>query len=252
MGPVEAARLTDHAFSRTDTKCVHSMISPQRCRMVRDVKITVSLPKQVVTALQNEAREKFVDADEYIRRLIIEHYTLQLNVQTHSWTGIQGGSGVQGGGHNRSKSLGPRSGYKGVYPYGKKWAAVVSLNGQQKRVAVCDTPEAAARAYDQAMVAHLGPRGAANERAELGRSASAVNAPYFAKLARGEMLSDVEIAAWRRASDGTEDPISQPVLATSRQDGGTSVPVRRQLRRGSAPAIERPVEDDDPSPPEEP
>lgn len=221
--------------------------------MVRDVKITLSLPKPVVTTLQNEAREKFVDAHEYIRGLIIEHYTFQMNAQTHSWAGIQGGSGVPNGGHNKSKSPGPRSGYKGVYPYGKKWAAVVSLNGQQRRVAVCDTPEAAARAYDQAMVAHFGPRGAVNERAEQGRSASAVNAPYFAKLARGEMLSDVEIASWRRASDGTEDPIAQPVLATSRQDHGgvnTSPPVRRQLRRGSAPAIERPVEDNDPSPEE--
>jgi hypothetical protein len=223
-------------------KCDRDVISHQWCHVVRDVKISVSLPKPVLTALQDEAREKFVSADEFIRRLIIDHYTLQLNVQTHSWTGIQGGSRPSMNKHKGAKS---RSGYKGVYPYGKKWAAVVSFEGQQRRVAVCDTPEDAARAYDQAMVAQVGPRGAVNEIAEKGRSAAAINAPYFARLARGERLSDVEMAAWKRESSTTEDP-AQTVLVTSRESTqAPAAPARRQLRRGTAPAIERPVDDND-------
>lgn len=221
--------------------------------MVKTVKVALSLPKPVMTWLQERADEKYLTANDYLRGLIIDLYVGASGVHGRSSGSPGDDSSTTGDRHKTPKLPGTRSGYKGVYPYGRKWAAVVSWDGRQERVAVCDTPEEAARAYDQAMIARAGgdPRAAVNAIADRGRAAALVDQPYVQKLMHGQRLTDVEMAAWKRASAAMpEAPSALPVTSTtaaSIDDGGPLVATRRQLRRGSAPAIERPVDDDNES-----
>jgi hypothetical protein len=53
------------------------------------------------------------------------------------------------------------SGYRGVYPYGKRWKVVVYENGRQRRLSAYDTPQEAALAYD-AYVRALDPQAPLN------------------------------------------------------------------------------------------
>lgn len=46
---------------------------------------------------------------------------------------------------NRRKQRGE---YKGVHPHGKRWRAIIQANGERKHIGTFDTPELAARAYD--------------------------------------------------------------------------------------------------------
>jgi len=220
--------------------------------MVKSSKITLTLPKPVLAWLQERADNKYVTPQEYLRALIIDLYASAQGVHERSYGPSEARSSLDGNGHKKPKSLpGTRSGYKGVYPYGRRWAAVISMDGRQERVAVCDTPEDAARAYDQAMIARAGgdPRAAVNAIVERGRAAALVDQPYVQKLMHGQPLTDVEMAAWKRATAAMPEPLSAlPVTSTTPavDDGGPLVAARRQLRRGSAPAIERPVDDDPP------
>lgn len=216
--------------------------------MVKAVKIVLSLPKPVLSWLQNRADEKYVGVNEHLRALIVDLYVNAQAVHEHSLVPDQGPITTDRGRHNKLKSL-PRSGYKGVYPYGKRWAAVVSSGGSQERVAVCDTPEEAAQAYDRAMVERAGgnPRAAVNALAQQSRTAQAVDLPYFTKIARGESLSDVEMATWRRETNNVPDtPGAVPISMVPHQPANAQPLVRRSLRRGAGPAIDRPVEDPKP------
>jgi hypothetical protein len=57
-----------------------------------------------------------------------------------------------------AKVFNTASGFKGVYPYAGKWSAAFVRKGQRCQVGVYDTPEEAARAYDDAMDARGEPR----------------------------------------------------------------------------------------------
>lgn len=92
-----------------------------------------------------------------------------------------------------------RSGYRGVYPYGKRWAAVVSVNRKQVRLGTYDSPVAAAKAYDLAVKANGGET--TNRPLNFGEPTTpAVLQPYIDRLARGEAFSRAEFAEFERAS----------------------------------------------------
>jgi len=48
------------------------------------------------------------------------------------------------------------SGFKGVYPVGKRWRTCLKANGKRLCLGTHDTPEEAARAYDKAALEHFG------------------------------------------------------------------------------------------------
>lgn len=52
--------------------------------------------------------------------------------------------------------------YKGVSPYRGRWQATIRLDGKLKWLGAFDTPEAAARAYDDAVLEHRGRVGVLN------------------------------------------------------------------------------------------
>lgn len=220
--------------------------------MVKAAKITLSLPKPVLAWLQEAADQRYVTSNEYIRGLIVDLYVASQGAHARSYGTVSADSAPNTTAHNTPKLPGTRSGYKGVYPYGKRWAAVVSLDGKQERVAVCDTPEEAARVYDKVLMERAGgdPRAAVNAVVERGRTALVVDAPYIAKLQHGEPLTDVELAAWKRASASVPSAPSSTLPVTAGtpfnvdNNEPMTPPVRRQLRRGSAPAIDRPVDND--------
>lgn len=99
-----------------------------------------------------------------------------------------------------------KSGYKGVYAYGKRWAAVLSHQGSQQRLGVCDSPDEAARLYDAALVARAGGDPAAAVNFQPGHDDAATEAPYIRKLSHGEALSDIEWATWAHASGPSAGP----------------------------------------------
>jgi hypothetical protein len=215
--------------------------------MVKTAKITLSLPKPVLTWLQESATQRYVSSNEYLRALIVDLYVASQGIHARSSGSPEAAPSPKSTGHNNANFHKTRSGFKGVYPYGRRWAAVISYGGKQERIAVCDTPEEAARAYDQALVERAGgdPRAAVNAVTEKGRAALLVDQPFIEKLARGEHLTDVEMASWKRQT-GTVPPAPStlPVTMTTPSASEPMVPpVRRQLRRSSG-AIDRPPDPD--------
>jgi hypothetical protein len=54
------------------------------------------------------------------------------------------------------------SGYKGVSPYRGRWQATIRVNGKLRWLGTYDTPEEAARVYDDAVLEHRGRKGVLN------------------------------------------------------------------------------------------
>ncbi|MEX2716753.1 MAG: AP2 domain-containing protein [Candidatus Sigynarchaeota archaeon] len=111
-----------------------------------------------------------------------------------------------------ARTASTRSGYKGVYAYGKRWAAVAYARGQRLRLGVWDTAEEAARAYDQYLIAQNGdPHAAVNFPHELDELRSA-SAPFIEQFAARGHLSDIEWEKWQRATHGSSfDPAASPL-----------------------------------------
>lgn len=223
--------------------------------MSKNERITISLPTPVMKWLQDGADKRFTPTPEHIRGLIIELYTNAQSVHAFPRRPAKQVLPLMSSTHKTAKPLhATRSGYRGVHPYGKRWAAVISREGHQERIGVYDTPEEAARAYDAFFIARAGgdQSAAVNAIAERAQAAQVVDAPFVDKLRQGQGLSDVEMAAWKRASASTPVAPSSALPMTTGapmpfDDGGSIVtaPVRRQLRRGSA-AIDRPAEEPEP------
>lgn len=220
--------------------------------MAKTAKITVSLPKPILTWLQDEARKQFVSTPEQIRMFIVEMYNQAQSNESPGFGPNKHGSPPAAGSLNHLKTP-TQSGFKGVYPYSnKRWQAVVNHQGRRTRVGVYDSPEEAARAYDNAMVANAGGdlHAATNAVAAKQQEAALIDAPFVTKLQRGEKLTDVEMAAWRRATNTvTAASSTLPVTSTSstatpdEQAAPMVNPIRRQLRRGPGPSIDRPVDE---------
>jgi hypothetical protein len=64
--------------------------------------------------------------------------------------------------YGRGRPSQSASGYKGVSPYRGRWQATIRLNGKLRWLGTFDTPEAAARAYDDAVLEHRGRTGVLN------------------------------------------------------------------------------------------
>jgi hypothetical protein len=92
-----------------------------------------------------------------------------------------------------------RSGYRGVYPYGKRWAAVITVNRKQQRIGVFDTALEAAHAYDNAVRA----TGGVDVARALNFAAPAVPdtlRPFIERIARGEAMNRADFAAFEAAA----------------------------------------------------
>jgi len=100
-----------------------------------------------------------------------------------------------------------KSGYKGVYAYGKRWAAVVFVNGTRQRLGVWDTPDEAAHAYDNHLIAAADgdPNVAVNFPSPLDDLQTA-GAAFVERFATGEPLTDIEHAAWQRSTQSRVVP----------------------------------------------
>lgn len=222
--------------------------------MTRQGKITIALPKALMMRVQKDARKSFKSPREYIRDLVINAYVAPPNIKSAPIAPKSAGSEPERAAHKSSKT---RSGYRGVYPYGaRRWAAVVSSNGRQQRIAVCDTPEQAAAAYDTWMIANGKTDAGAppNASAQRTQEALAVDAPFFNKLQTGQQLSDIEMKQWSQATRAvpTAPSSALPVTINAQPTDGAQAPIvapiRRQLRRGPGPAIDRPAADPDEQP----
>lgn len=137
--------------------------------------------------------------------------------------------------------FGTKSGFKGVYAYGKRWAAVVFDNGKRRRLGVCDTPEEAARLYDQYLTAQAGdPRAAVNFPGDLDALRDA-STPFVEKLAAGQ-VNDIEWKAWQEATKNHPVPPTgpMPVIPTSTSKLPDTMPLidrpARSLVRKPPPA----------------
>lgn len=128
---------------------------------------------------------------------------------------------------NDRKPRDTRSGFKGVYPYGKRWAAVSHEGGRKQRLGVYDTPEDAARAYDQHLIARSGdPHAAVNFPHGLDELRDA-SAPFVERFASGQ-VNDIEWKAWQDATKGHAVPERDgpmPVLPPSAAKVTPSMPL---------------------------
>lgn len=102
------------------------------------------------------------------------------------------------------------SGYRGVYAYGKRWAAYLSIDGKRVSVGVFDTAEQAARAYDVALTSR-------------GGNPTELNFPqipdptrtFIDRLARGEQLSREDFIEFERVSNIYDAQVAnKPVSST--------------------------------------
>jgi hypothetical protein len=182
--------------------------------------LRLALPDPIAKWLIEQAEQHFVTPTEYARRLLIDLYVNATQELREPVPTPMPSANVE---PSRAATPLPttrpaKSGYKGVYPYGKRWAAVISDGrGGQQRLGVFDTPEQAAQAYDNALVARAGgdPRATVNFVSATEQAATAAEAPFMDKLMTGQQLSDIEWAQLSRVGGTVSIPASHPAAAAA-------------------------------------
>lgn len=201
----------------------------------------ISLPDDILAEYGDEATQLYTSTREFIRQLLIDRKRApQQVVNVH--TGTPGAAGPRTS----------RSGYKGVYAYGKRWEAVVYVNRRRQRLGVYDTAEAAARAYDDHLVAQAGDPNAAVNFPGPADDAAQAQAPFVEQFASGRRLTDIEWKQWQQqqpAGSATDAPLTvRPDGSGPPIDATTPLidrPAKSLYRRDSTPMIPRPDPESD-------
>lgn len=180
-----------------ETRYEDSMAS----RRADDRKVVLSLPIEVIEWIDREAARKFTSTAQHLRAVIVD-----LFLEAHELQDAETTSTRSGARHSHAT----RSGFKGVYPYGKRWATVIHEGGRRQRLGVYDTPEEAARAYDQYLISRSSdPRAAVNFPHELDALRDA-SAPFVEKLAAGQ-VNDIEWQQWQQTTRDRAAPSAEPL-----------------------------------------
>lgn len=163
-----------------------------------DTPVEVTLPNEVQAWIEGVCVQFFLSPGEYIRKVVIEHY-----VSTRTPNPLKSVEApppeLKTAAASTTTKRKNRSGFKGVYAYGKRWAAVavVNLNGRkvQQRLGVFNSPEEAARAYDTMCVVAAGdPAAAVNFPDPQVAAAQQANKELIEKLAANQPLTHEEMA----------------------------------------------------------
>lgn len=165
------------------------MISHQGFRRVRSRKIRVSLPEPVIQWLVSEAEAHHLTTAEYLRVLTVKLFAHRDRLFLLFKRPDRAST------NEPTESTEPTRRYKGVHRYGKRWAAWIWDRERKRncRIGVFDTPEEAARAYDDAARAKHGRT--VNFPDEHDKALAAAT-PFLEKLARGT-LSDDDWEVWK-------------------------------------------------------
>lgn len=192
--------------------------------MSRSVAVKIRLPLEVYQEFARESARIFKPIVEHVRDMLIAKW-LERSSEKHSTPHDKRRQNVTDLPPLESKNPGqkrfkpPRSGFRGVYAYGRRWAAWLIHNGERTRVGVANTPEEAARLYDLAANAAIGPGAILNfPEPATGSSTTLeqINDAWIARLATGPISPD-EMRQWERETA----PFMQAVeeLETEEIDG---------------------------------
>jgi hypothetical protein len=179
-------------------------------------RVTVTLPAPVLAKFLACADRRAISLAEYLRSVLIElsvrlkEGLLPEEADTQSLLSQQDVQDAQ----DASRVTVAASRYKGVYRYGKRWRAILCKNGSQEHLGVYDTPEEAARAYDNRMAAECKPNDSrtVNFPDSSDRLRDAVNG-FIEKFVAGTM-TDADWKAWQSVQSNFEpprDPLEVPI-----------------------------------------
>lgn len=198
-------------------------------RLPKERKITISLPFEVCEWIDRRAARQFTSTAQALRSLVVDAYWAGDTPQPTESSSTSAGS----------RALpATRSGFKGVHTYGKRWAAVAYVSGKRQRLGIYDTPEEAAKAYDQHLIARSGdPRAAVNFPHDLDQL-SAASAPFVERLATAGQLNDIDWQTYQEATRNHVGPATGPMPvmppSAAKVDASTPLidrPAKSLLRR---------------------
>lgn len=195
----------------------------------KDSKLVIKLPEDILAEYVDDATQLYTSKQDLIRQVLIELKRprpggVLATVASPSATSAASTPPVE---------RPTRSGYKGVYAYGKRWEAVTYVNRKRTRLGVYDTPEAAAHAYDAHLIGQAGgDQNAAVNFPGPADEAAATNAPFIEQFASGRQLSDIEWKQWQQQAPNS----SAPDAPLSVRPTGSGPPID-----ASTPLIERPA-----------
>lgn len=134
---------------------------------LKPCRISIELPQGVLDWYHQRAHEWYQTEEEYLRIVLIRMcvqeqrgirgdapFDTSMTVVEPSLTPAQGSTSTPPVDSDSDVVLQPAasvSGYRGVYPYGKRWVAVAVVDGIRQRVGIASTPREAALLYARAV-----------------------------------------------------------------------------------------------------